>query len=310
VELPFAANQFEFTRIRFILEFQDCFCFDSASVMRLRRELRQALKLESESGGDPSRFDRLLLPPLSPDPQARRKFQKPSPGFVLIPPVEAQTCDIGDEVGLEVVFWGTATQLVVDFLHALQMVGASGLCHGQGPFDIVAVQSADSGGCWQVVWALEDDLDDLAPLLIDLNWWLDNPVWDSQRMRLRFITPARLLHQGKPLFRPNFKSIFPFILRRVTSMTHAWQGMELRLDIERINLQAETLDILENKLCWQDWRTLTHHQGDQELGGIIGHLCLEGACLQDLSWILALGSLLNLGKGAAYGCGRYVLETY
>jgi hypothetical protein len=42
-----------------------------------------------------------------------------------------------------------------------------------------------------------------------------------------------------------------------------------------------------------------------ELGGICGQLRLKGQLPDDLIDLLRLGSLMNIGKGAAYGAGSY-----
>lgn len=311
VDYPLELNGLEFTRIRFVLEFQDCFCFDATSVMRLRRELRQALQFDADvASGDHAPLARLLHPTLSSDPQALRKFQKPSPGFIIVPPKVVLECEVGDEASLEVIFWGTGTQLIADFFFAMQRVGASGFCHGKGPFEIVGIQSLDGSNVWQEIWQLGDAEEDLTPLLHDLAWWLDKQPFEDQQLELRFMTPARLLHKGKPLFNPNFPQLFPFVLRRVTAMLHAWQGVELKLDPRELTALVARVEEMDNQLFWQDWRTLNHTHGDQELGGLTGYVRLSGLELREISWILRVGVLLNIGKGAAYGCGCYTLELF
>ena len=311
MDYPFELNGLEFARIRFVLEFQDLFRFEATSVMRLRRELRQALQLDADvASGDHSPLVRLLHPLLSSDPQALRKFQKPSPGFIVVPPAKTRECEIGDEASLEVIFWGTGTQFITDLFLALQRVGASGLSHGEGPFEIVGIKSLDGSGSWQEIWQPGDAEEVMTPLLMDLAWWLDMQTFDDMHLELRFMTPARLLHKGKPLFKPSFQRLFPFVLRRVTSMLHTWQGVELKLDPRELTSSAARVEEIDNQLLWQDWRTLNRIHGDQDLGGVTGSIRLSGLELGEIAWILRLGSLLNVGKGAAYGCGHYILGVF
>jgi hypothetical protein len=46
----------------------------------------------------------------------------------------------------------------------------------------------------------------------------------------------------------------------------------------------------------------------QDLGGIIGSVRLEGETLQSVFGILRVGSLMNVGKGAAFGAGCFRLR--
>ena len=45
------------------------------------------------------------------------------------------------------------------------------------------------------------------------------------------------------------------------------------------------------------------------LGGVIDELVVEGEDLGNFSWLLNLGALMNIGKGAAYGAGCYQVEN-
>jgi hypothetical protein len=72
---------------------------------------------------------------------------------------------------------------------------------------------------------------------------------------------------------------------------------------------ADGVHEVQNALRWQDWRTLEGGVAAQELGGIIGSVRLEGENLQSLFGILRVGSLMNVGKGAAFGAGCFRLTA-
>ena len=110
------------------------------------------------------------------------------------------------------------------------------------------------------------------------------------------------------MFRPSFAAIFPFILRRVTSMTHAYCGIELVDDPSFLLEAAGHLLEKNSALQWKDWRSLQGTEKIQDLGGVVGSVVLKGEELESLLWVLRLGSLLNLGKGSAFGCGHFTLE--
>ena len=87
-------------------------------------------------------------------------------------------------------------------------------------------------------------------------------------------------------------------------MLYAHCHFELVDDPARVLELAEQVDMLENHLEWQDWRQLgSDPQTQQPLGGLMGTVRLQGTALVDLLPVLELGTLMNLGKNAAYGAG-------
>ena len=60
-------------------------------------------------------------------------------------------------------------------------------------------------------------LGEIAPPVNDLRWWLETFA-EVDSIVLEFVTPARLLSHGRPLFRIDFARLFPYILRRVSSV--------------------------------------------------------------------------------------------
>jgi hypothetical protein len=67
------------------------------------------------------------------------------------------------------------------------------------------------------------------------------------------------------------------------------------------------LEVPDAQLHWHDWRSLP---GRLELmvGGFVGQMNISGQVLEELYWVLAVASLLGIGKGASYGAGRFVLS--
>ncbi|WP_305041307.1 CRISPR system precrRNA processing endoribonuclease RAMP protein Cas6 [Geoalkalibacter sp.] len=304
---PRALADVDFVLVDFTLEFQEAFDFDLPRLLRVRRDLRAAGLLTL---GDGEAFAALFDPPLSTDPAAVKRFQRPGPSFVIHP--DLALCDAyeeGDQMSLSVLFWGRGIQFLGAFAETLRALGGSGLNRGEGRFELTAMAARKPGGDQQWLWKRGRSAGPLVPPILSAAWWLESlPVLGEQAC-LEFVTPARLLSQGRPLFRPTFASLFPFILRRVTSMIHAHCGLEIIADPRPWQRAAGEVLILGNELHWQDWRTLDGQAGPQELGGLVGRLRVEGESLPCLGWLLHLGSLLQLGKGASFGAGCYRVDA-
>jgi hypothetical protein len=303
----------EFSRIHFLLEFQEPFRVNSAIILSLRRDLLRAARhaLGVDRGGRGAEaFAALFDPPLFSDPVLVRRHQRPGPGFVLHPsPGELRAYDCGDTLRLPVVLLGSAVQQLGDLAATLQKLGRMGLGRGEGLFDLVAIEAEDPSGDLRCLWQEGSDLGQMAPPLIDIPWWLARRDFSGQEVSLEFLTPARLLSGGKPLFRPNFTQIFPFVLRRVTSMIAAHCHCEIVGDPDPLLRAARSLEEIDNTLEWRDYKLLERADRDQEIGGVVGSLRLAGEALDSILWVLHLGSLFNVGKNSAYGAGHYRLAA-
>jgi hypothetical protein len=121
------------------------------------------------------------------------------------------------------------------------------------------------------------------------------------------MTPARLIAAGKPMFRPTFSTLFPFILRRTTATVHACCGEEMTEEVKFLLDALKSVSVAENRLTWRDWRKIGADAEFQDLGGVVGSVRLEGEGLPRLLWVLNVGRLLNIGKSAAFGGGHYRL---
>ena len=298
----------EFALVHFQLEFQEQFCLSMAELLRLRRELLMAA---GQTLGERSseRFQALFDPPLPDDPVALRRFQRPSPPFALLfHPERERDFDAGDRLEITVSFWGRGGQLVGDFARVLQTLGKIGFHRGQGAFELAAIEAEDASGNRLSIWQEGKGVQLLTPPINEVGWWL-NHVEEPAAVMLEFLTPARLLSQGRPLFKLDFRRLFPFVLRRVTSMLYAHCGREVVDEPRRLLAVADGVHEVQNVLRWQDWRTLEGGVAAQELGGIIGSVRLEGENLQSLFGILRVGSLMNVGKGAAFGAGCFRLTA-
>lgn len=307
IELPGGLQAVEFATLHFILEFQENFRLTPEILLRLRRDLRRGGRRALD--GEDERFAALFDPDLSSDPFSRRRYQRPGPPFALsFDGVRAGEYEAGDRFELSVNFFGRGIQAAADFGRALRELGRMGLFRGQGGFELAAIVAEDAAGDRRQIWQEGMALIQLVPPVIDAAWWIESLGASGDAFRLRFVTPARILSRGRPLFRPSFSRLFPFMLRRATSMAHAHCGVEL-VDDPRTLLEAAVRPSRgTDSLVWEDWRSLKGDDREQDLGGVTGSLRLEGAGSEEILWVPALCSLMNLGKSAAWGGGHFRLE--
>lgn len=305
---PDGLQHVDVVKARFVIDFISPCQVQPGDFLELGRLLRLAARplLDSCNTVAIQQWKALFQPSLSEDPVARRKFQKPAPAFVVTMPIVRKTLfNTGDQLALEVLFIGTGIPFIHTFLRSLIHLGHLGLVAGEGRFAVAEVFSRVSGQSEGVAWRHSQPLETLTCSVQPLTWLIQEEQV-AHKLNVRFTTPTRLMVDGKPLRKPHFKQVFPFMLRRVTSMLHAHSGIEVLDDPTYMLDLVQSLDVAEAKLHWQDWRPLSGRQG-MTVGGFLGEMALEGQAIQEVYWVFAVASLLGIGKGATYGAGRFVL---
>jgi hypothetical protein len=308
--IPAELNNVDFTRVIFSLEFLDTCQLDTTVLLGFRSLMRPVAKqVFADDGAEGKRrFKALFEPAISHDPVALKKFQKPSPPFVLLlKPMPVHVVNAGDSLDLELLFLGTSIPLICDFLACLILLGRFGLVGGHGKYDVVEMSAVGQDEQVQHIWQRGCPADRIAPPLDSIGLWLERQLPVALPLSLQFEIPARLMVNGRPVRRPSFAALFPFMLRRVTSMLHAHAGCELMLDAADLLGVAESVSVAEAHFDWNDWRDLSGNRPMRAIGGFTGRMSLDGKALRDIFWVIAVASLFGLGKGAAYGAGRFSL---
>ncbi|MFO7578526.1 MAG: CRISPR system precrRNA processing endoribonuclease RAMP protein Cas6 [Pelovirga sp.] len=310
---PARLARLDYARVVFQLEFTQPCELPPLALLQLRREMLAALKdlAQQQHKAAVAALQQLLLPPLSTDPLVQRQVQKPAPPLILSPDVSRAGSFMSRErLLLPVLFVGDGILHLDAFVLLLQVLGNRGLYHGRGTFSLVTIFSEGAAGEPVQLWSSTAPGDKmLAPPVTPLGWWLDNLPALQAPVRLKVVSPMRLITGGKPLFRPTFAELFPFIVRRVNSLLMSYGEEDQGLDCRLLHQRAADVETVENTLHWRDWRRLKKEHGGQDLGGVTGHLLLRGSALVDLLWLLQIGTLLNVGKGAPYGAGQYCLSA-
>jgi CRISPR-associated endoribonuclease Cas6 len=308
---PDQLKEIEYVRVYFHLECCESFELPRLALLQLRRELLQALKtLQNHCDGVVCEgLKDLLVPSLPSDPALVRLVQKPAPALVLSPDVSCfGRFELNQRLIFPVILVGPAIQQLNALWRLIQCLGEQGIYNGNGKFIVEAVESENAEGQRAMLWMNNEPFSELIAPINSLFWWLDRQPFPDAQITLSVNSPLRLLQRGKPLFKISFAEMFPFILRRVSSLLSCYGQFDMSGDAGYLIDLANHVEMSKNCLVWNDWRRLKNIAGGQNLGGLLGEMVLQGESLSELIWILQLGSLFNVGKGAAYGAGQYTLS--
>lgn len=234
---------------------------------------------------------------LSADPAAIKKYQKPSLPFVFHFPVIPDAPNKGVAVEVEIILIGHVTEHHGHFIQALcNAVG--------GNMSLINAVSMDYGGNR---YLLTDEKGVAHPdclFLFSAKELQKNcaPVVDT--VAVRVTTPLFLLRDGCPLRELSFSQFIRALFRRVSSLSYYYGGMEMDCDFRRLAEESMTITSIESSLSWTDW-TATTKGG--KVAGITGRAVFAGHIDYFYPFLL-LGQYFNVGKGASYGRGRYLID--
>lgn len=294
----------EYVRLRYQLRLKEDLLLPPYALLRLRREFNRLIKGDMTDIVAHDQFKHLLRPPLPIDPALLRRVQQPSPGFILqVNQLQKQQLSTGDLLPLTVCFFGRGIMQVETFSYLLENLGQVGLSGSAGRFSLESIEDCIDLDAAEPLWRGGSFM--LTPRINDLSFADTSAAPSSVAFEL--LTPARLLRNNRPMFKSGFTEIFPFILRRVTGMLAAWADLEDVFDVRYLLDCSRKLVESDSRFSWKDWHPLDNNDS---AGGLIGSVALSGAELGSVWPLLKIGEQFGLGKGAAYGAGRYRLREH
>lgn len=232
--------------------------------------------------------------------------------FVIQPPLKAgETFKAGERLVFHVVLIGHGIAYLPYFVLAFQQLENAGLGRGRGRFtleEVTALGTDEEATVFDVVNGSirESDLDLGAAALEALAAELP-----ADLLTVRFLTPTRLRHGGDLMWEgPPFHVLVRRLLDRVSSLAYFHCGERWEADFQGWIERAKAVEIAEARTTWQDWERYSGRQKRRiKMGGLVGTVTYAGE-LGPYRPLLALGSLIHVGKGTVLGNGALaVLAT-
>ena len=224
----------------------------------------------------------LLARTLSPDPDLVKRHQKPGlPYLFSLPAASAPSVCL--------TLLGPSIDALALFINTLSILTGGNVRSHVYAFDhqaqLLQLQFQADGQCSNL------------PLLslAELYEQQRSQFVGCRSVEVIFQTPLRLRHHGRELQHLQPVVLIRGLLRRLSSLS-AYYGTAGNTDyFSSLAARADQV------------RSVEHHPAEVHQRGICGRYRLQGP-FEEFGPYLALGSLLNLGKGAAYGMGRFTVE--
>lgn len=256
-----------------------------------------------------------------PDAEVLSKNEYVTRPFVIEPPLDDRTdYRPGESLTFNLVLAGRAQQLLAYLVVAFQELGRiTGLGRGRGKFRVSRVEALHPlSGETAPVYRESQPETILMPQLPVTAAQIEAEAagLPADRLRLRFLTPTRLVHQGKMVADPPFHVLVRRLLDRVSSLSYFHCGERWEIDFKGLIDRAREVELAE---CHTDWMNVERYSGRQDarlsLGGFVGDVVYEGdpstgsgQGLTSFLPLLVLGSLVHVGKATVFGNGHYRIE--
>ncbi len=227
--------------------------------------------------------------------------------FVIEPPLDQRTeVPAGQRLSFRLVLIGRAIQHLPYFLVAARELGETGLGSKRGRYILRDVTSVEPiSGEEAAVY----DGEELVGTGLEVTAqgaaaWADRLPPDQ--LTLRFLTPARLKHEGT-YARTSlaFHVLARALLRRLSSMAYFHCGEAWETDYAGWVARAEGVEARETNLRWGAWERYSGRQRRRiDMGGVVGSVTYTGD-LAPFHPLLALGQWVHVGKATVFGNGLY-----
>ncbi len=132
-----------------------------------------------------------------------------------------------------------------------------------------------------------------------------NAAGEIDRLTLEFLTPMRLIDQGRLVHRPAFLPLVLRLLERLTALSTHYGGSVLPFDYDTLLPLANEVRVERDDTQWielESYSTRTHARSP--IGGFAGSVTFTGPLTQFLPWFI-WGQFTHVGKDAVKGNGLY-----
>lgn len=225
--------------------------------------------------------------------------------FIIEPPIDERShYGIDDRLNFDLVLIGRAVDYMPFFIFAFEEVGRVGVGRNKGQYSLEKVIGMNNGEDTLIYDGKSHFRDDFST--IDSNDIInEGEISNSQRVKLRFLTPARIKYNGKLITDANFEIVIRNLLRRLSSLAGVHCGEKWELDWKGLIDRTKEIKTVLSDLVWKDWERYSQRQDTKlKMGGFLGEITFEGD-LTEFMPFLKLGEYLHIGKGTVFGLGKY-----
>jgi hypothetical protein len=258
--------------------------------------------------------------PRPADSKVMRKYETIPRPFVIEPPLNhareatgdgqgsqrvkftESRLESGESLGFGLLLIGPAIGYLPHFIYAFDEMARNGLGPGRKRFALKNISQSnrliyDAGAKVLTAPVASEELG------------LDRPRREAASLTLRFLTPLRIVYQGRPAQSLDFHVLFRGLARRIGLLSHFHSDAPFEIDYRALIARAQRVKTLSSHLETFSWRRYSTRQ-DQllDMDGLTGEVTYQGRLAEFLP-LLKVGETVHAGKGTVFGLGKYEMEV-
>jgi CRISPR-associated endoribonuclease Cas6 len=242
--------------------------------------------------------------PPPPDTKIMRKYKAAPHPFVIEPPSEKRRAyKTGDEINFCLTLIGRAVDYLPYFIYTFDELGKIGIGKGKARYELQEVSCEEKA----IYNSKNKTLKPFSPSILSLTFDdLVSETFNFEPLTLNFITPTRIIYNGYLTLDLEFHILIRNLLRRLSLLYYFHCGGDpSEWDFRGIIEMAKKVQVKEKTLRWYDWERYSGRQETRiKMGGFVGDITFEGD-IKPFMQILEAGEVLHVGKGTAFGLGKY-----
>ncbi len=241
------------------------------------------------------------------------KYRSAPHPFVIEPPHDTRReYHEGDEFSFRLILIGKAIDYLPYFVYAFDELGRIGIGKGKAGFTLLDVRTdgeityESASKTLKPVGATRLSIDNALLMHGDPGSLSDEEV---SSLTLSFVTPTRILYDHHLTLDLEFHIFFRNLLRRLALIAYFHCGEDTSSwNFKELIKRAEGVTVMKRALSWYDWERYSGRQDTRmKLGGFVGEITFEGD-MRPFLQIIEAGEVLHVGKGTAFGLGKYAIK--
>jgi hypothetical protein len=220
----------------------------------------------------------------------------------------------GDELRFELLLMGRAVEYLPYVVYAVSEMARRGLGAERARFELAEAAMIGEGGEKRQIYTGERQRISVPESAVDLSELISRRLdqmaaigrFSGDRLRLRFLTPARIRVEGDLQVGMSFELLVRSLLRRVSLLAAVHGKKRLELDYRGLIDRASGVETIASSLRWFDWERYSNRQQTKmALGGFTGEVEYRGEAIREYLPLIAAGEILHIGGSTGFGLGKY-----
>jgi hypothetical protein len=229
--------------------------------------------------------------------------------FTLIPPMELKY-KVGETFRFSVNMFGRAIGLFPYLVLALPMMGNEGVGQSRGRFTLRHIDAYHPlSGEYLRLYTMGTTVRRHPQFTIDQEAVKSHAQgFHADKVRMRFLTPMRLIRDGKLCKKPDFSVLIARLLERFDLLQHEYGNPALVSPYQELTPLAAGIKLVEDQTQWVEvWSGSRRQNTSTPISGFVGEAVFQGDLAPFWTWLL-WGSCIQVGKDTVKGNGFFRIE--